>query len=227
MQLLPGQNISYEETTKSGGHVGTGLTEPLADVGGISCSEKRLPVDSVAVEVPVRPSRSQERQDDLHMAAARREKCPDMEPQPCHSPAVDAGGKAAEVSGTQQTSNSRSEASTSEHDIPVNALDVPEHSEENSNNSRCAQADEMGALSEDTLSAEHSKEPSFAQEDAIENDLHRWMVDGEYHGGHMACRGMPKNLEENWCPSHEFEYWAVEVSLRYHSENLRPHYLLE
>lgn len=154
-------------------------------------------------------SKSLECSIDLHTTAAPSEKSPGAEMQSCLSPEDEATQESLRVQDKIQGSNGRWEH---EHDTKAATLHLlEEQSEPLGSGGQLTEATDRNALPADNP-VELLKKPSLTEEDAIESELHRWMVDGERQGKQLPSQGHPQSYEDNWCPSHEFEYWAVEVS---------------
>lgn len=155
---------------------------------------------------------TQERPAAVHATTADSEESSGELLQPGLSPEAE-GAEKSSAPHDRQRSHSHLELITSDpgHDHMAAVLHISENpSAESSSGSQCAQ--QADALFENSLAGELSKEPPYTHEEAIENILRRWLIEGEYQRDYISCRGFSKIPEENWCPSHEFEYWAVEVS---------------
>ncbi|KAL8270989.1 hypothetical protein Esti_005087 [Eimeria stiedai] len=181
--------------------------QPVADPHRSDCSNHLSTI--VAQHPSARVTRSAEKLTEPGTTAASSEKDEGSDIAPCFSPDAEKGSKPLQ---SQAPGSCLSEAgmSAKEHDITTTGLQL---SKENGNKedqqSRCVENNEGCVEHEKSALDEQPKKPTLLSDDVLEKELHRWMVGGEYDGD-IPCGGYFISTEENWCPSHEFEYWAIE-----------------
>ncbi|KAL8454596.1 hypothetical protein Emed_000317 [Eimeria media] len=178
----------------------------VAETRHSDCSNHLVTI--VAQHPTARVTRSAENSTEPGTTAASSEKEDGSDIPPCFSP----NAKVSRPLEGQAPGNCLSEGGLSDegHDITATGLQISnENGDKEDQPSRCAENNEGIVENENTGLDEQPKKPTLLSDEVLEKELLCWMMGSDYDGD-IQCAGYFVSTEDSWCPSHEFEYWAIE-----------------
>ncbi|KAL8450765.1 hypothetical protein Emag_003053 [Eimeria magna] len=181
--------------------------QPVAETRRSDCSNHLVTI--VAQHPTTRVTRSAENSTEPGTTAASSEKDDGSDIPPCFSPNAE---KVLRPLEGEAPGNCLSEAGISDkghHFMATGLQHSNENSDEEDQQSQCADSNEACVENENGGLDEQPKKPTLLSDEVLEKELLCWMMGSDYDGD-TPCGGYFVSTEENWCPSHEFEYWAIE-----------------